>query len=119
MMLQASSSVHRSQYHFDSLSSLPLKSLMFLQTNPCHTISRPQSCRWIDFLSGVCSGKMIIPFSLRIFTKGFCLVLVLLGTWRSSCSRFKSFCSQVLDSCNTYDIKKVCIILNLMIVKCF
>ncbi|CAL9761529.1 unnamed protein product [Musa acuminata subsp. burmannicoides] len=90
MMLQASSPIHRSQYHFDSLSSLPLKSLMFRQANPSNTISRPQSCRWIDFLSGV---------------------------WRSSCSRFKSFCSQVLDSCNTCDIKKVCIILNLMIVK--
>ncbi|CAL9063093.1 unnamed protein product [Musa banksii] len=79
MMLQASSSIHRSQYHFDSLSSLPLKSLMFRQANPSHTISRPQSRRWIDFLS---------------------------GSWRSSCSRFKSFCSQVLDSCNTCDIKK-------------
>ncbi|XP_064958523.1 uncharacterized protein LOC135609328 isoform X4 [Musa acuminata AAA Group] len=77
MMLQASSSIHRSQYHFDS--SLPLKSLMFRQANPSHTISRPQSCRWIDFLS---------------------------GSWRSSCSQFKSFCSQVLDSCNTCDIKK-------------
>ncbi|XP_064971272.1 uncharacterized protein LOC135616004 isoform X2 [Musa acuminata AAA Group] len=71
MMLQASSSIHRSQYHFDSLSSPPLKSLMFRQANPSNTIKRPQSC-----------------------------------SWRSSCSRFKSFCSQVLDSCNTCDIKK-------------